>query len=57
VAEGVETPEQLRFVSDEGCDEYQGYLLARAAPAGDAEELLKAHQQVRAGIRVAASGS
>jgi diguanylate cyclase (GGDEF)-like protein/PAS domain S-box-containing protein len=57
VAEGVETPEQLRFVSDEGCDEFQGYLLARAAPAGDAEELLKAHQQVRAGIRVPASGS
>jgi EAL domain-containing protein (putative c-di-GMP-specific phosphodiesterase class I) len=57
VAEGVETPEQLRFVSDEGCDEFQGYLLARAAPAGDAEELLRAHQQVRAGIRVAGSRS
>ncbi len=57
VAEGVETPEQLRFVTDEGCDEFQGYLLARAAPAADAEELLRAHRRIRAGIRVAGSGS
>jgi diguanylate cyclase (GGDEF)-like protein/PAS domain S-box-containing protein len=32
VAEGVETPEQLGFLSEEGCDAVQGYLLGRPAP-------------------------
>jgi diguanylate cyclase (GGDEF)-like protein len=29
VAEGVESPEQLQFLKDRDCNEYQGYLLAR----------------------------
>ena len=33
VAEGVETEEELRAVGDMGCDEAQGFLLARPAPA------------------------
>jgi diguanylate cyclase (GGDEF)-like protein len=35
VAEGVETPAQQQFLLDNGCDEYQGWLLSRplAAPA------------------------
>ena len=33
VAEGVETRDQLEFLRGEGCDQMQGYLLARPMPA------------------------
>jgi EAL domain-containing protein (putative c-di-GMP-specific phosphodiesterase class I) len=32
VAEGVETPEQLTILRNEGCDEIQGYLIGRPQP-------------------------
>ncbi len=38
VAEGVETPAQLRFLQEHGCDQIQGYLLSRPL---NAEALLQ----------------
>jgi diguanylate cyclase (GGDEF)-like protein len=34
-AEGVETPEQRRFLAAQACDRIQGYLEAKPMPAGD----------------------
>jgi diguanylate cyclase (GGDEF)-like protein/PAS domain S-box-containing protein len=40
VAEGVETQEQLSFLSDEGCDAVQGYFIGRPQPIGLYAELV-----------------
>jgi diguanylate cyclase (GGDEF)-like protein/PAS domain S-box-containing protein len=40
VAEGVETKEQLAFLSDEACDEVQGYLIGRPRPIEDYAEMI-----------------
>lgn len=41
-AEGVETPEQLARLREEGCDEVQGYLFSPPVPATDLPALLRA---------------
>jgi diguanylate cyclase (GGDEF)-like protein/PAS domain S-box-containing protein len=40
IAEGVETAAQLAFLRDRACDEYQGFLLGRPAPAEELSHLL-----------------
>ncbi|MFC0215354.1 EAL domain-containing protein [Paenibacillus chartarius] len=41
LAEGVETPEQLRFLKDQGCDEIQGYIFSTPLAPDQFEELMK----------------
>ncbi len=45
IAEGVETEEQLRFLKDLGCNEYQGFLFSRPLPADEFTDLLQSRSQ------------
>ena len=47
IAEGVETNEQLEFLSREACDEVQGYLIGRPRPMADYAEMIGGHADVR----------
>ena len=55
VAEGVETEDQLRFLLDNDCDEFQGYLIGR--PEGETEfrgTLARSHARREYFVRFAA---
>lgn len=41
VAEGVETPEQLAYLTQHGCDEIQGYYFSKPMSAKAIEDMLK----------------
>ena len=41
VAEGVETEEQRRFLTDAGCDQVQGFLIAPPLPKEAFERFLR----------------
>ena len=49
LAEGVETEVQLAMLDDLGCDQVQGYLLARPAPLAQARELMRTEWGARPG--------
>ena len=42
-AEGVETPEQLALLRQEGCGEIQGYLFSKPRPGADVPDMLRQH--------------
>ncbi len=42
IAEGVETQEQLRFLNENGCDAYQGFLLSKPIKADDLHAFMTA---------------
>ncbi len=43
IAEGVETAEQQEYLRARGCDQVQGYLIARPLAAADLAEFLRRH--------------
>jgi len=55
VAEGVETEEQLRFLLEHGCDEFQGYLIGRPCAEEEMGKLLLARHENAARLRALAS--
>jgi len=44
IAEGIETKEQLNFVTKKGCDLYQGFYFSKPAPDIEIVSLLKKHK-------------
>jgi EAL domain-containing protein (putative c-di-GMP-specific phosphodiesterase class I)/FixJ family two-component response regulator len=55
VAEGVETLQDWRLLQEFGCTLGQGWLIARAMPAGDVARWVKAHRARRNELRMPAS--
>ena len=53
IAEGVETEEQLAFLSKEGCNEMQGFLIGRPKPIRDYGELVGREKTRSASVALA----
>jgi len=49
VAEGAETPEQMQFLRDNGCDMVQGFLISEALALPDLLEFLGTQKQAESG--------
>ena len=41
IAEGVETAEEAALLKEKGCDQFQGYLVARPMPSAEVEAWLQ----------------
>ena len=50
VAEGVEKTAQLKFLREQGCDQYQGFYFSKPVPAATFEALLRQQQGSDAAI-------
>jgi EAL domain-containing protein (putative c-di-GMP-specific phosphodiesterase class I) len=50
IAEGVETPEQLAYLRERGCDQAQGYYFGKAVSVIELPALLGSLAQHAAGI-------
>jgi len=48
IAEGVETDEQLKFLSSHGCNEIQGYLVSKPLASADLEKVLAQRKMAEA---------
>ena len=46
-AEGIETPQQMAFLKENGCDSMQGYLLAKPMPAKKFEEFVRNYNKLQ----------
>ncbi|MDO9417218.1 sensor domain-containing protein [Pararhizobium sp.] len=55
IAEGVETADQVDFLTKSGCDEIQGYFLSRPLPAEQLALFLIGHEKLWAGKLVTAA--
>ena len=53
IAEGVETAEQLEYLRELGCDQYQGYLRSKPVPAAQFEAMLRMSLQGSAPLPLA----
>ena len=52
VAEGVETEEQLTFLAENGCDQIQGYYLAKPLPAEDCTRAIVERKRLRPALPI-----
>ena len=50
VAEGVETAEQLKFLTEERCNEIQGYFIGRPKPIAEYAEVVGRVPELRKGL-------